>query len=86
VNISFPIKTHNGEKWAELSHYGLAHEICGEKVFQKDQMFSFAGGHRVRLYAFKKNVHWKIPVGSTLDISEVDAPRKKAPRASGRAS
>jgi hypothetical protein len=37
-----------------------------------ENKYSFAGGHRVRLYRFKDNVHWRIPAGVELDISRVD--------------
>jgi hypothetical protein len=58
--------------------FGDSHLICGESVRMKDENFSFAGGHRVRVYLFKKNVHWKIPEGVSLDISSV--PAAQAPR------
>lgn len=69
--ISISIKVVNGEQWGDLNALGLTHEFCGEKVDCKDNSFSFAGGHRVRLYQFKKNVHWKIPAGQVLDITGV---------------
>jgi hypothetical protein len=47
------------------------HMICAEDVRLKTESFSFAGQHRVRLYSFKKNVHWKIPDGIPLDIAGV---------------
>jgi hypothetical protein len=49
----------------------MAHEICCESGKLKNENFSFSGGHRVRLYQFKKNVHWRIPDGAELDISNV---------------
>ena len=69
--VFLPVKIVNGAKWADLCVYGHSHEICGESVKPKAESFSFAGGHRVRLYSFKKNVHWKIPEGTQLDISGV---------------
>lgn len=81
--ISLPVKLVNNEKWAEISAHApqWTHEICGEDVRPKDLAFSFAGGHRVRLYKFKKNVHWKIPTGVNLDISQV--PPANPPRRQG---
>jgi hypothetical protein len=81
--ITLPIKKVNGERWAEISAHGasVTHFICGERVDQASDL-SFAGGHRVRLYKFKKNVHWKIPVGIELDIADL-APAQ-APRRQGR--
>lgn len=71
-HISVPIKIVDGEQWGELRALGLSHDICGERVDKRKDL-SFAGGHRVRLYTFKKNVHWKIPTGVELDITEVPA-------------
>lgn len=76
--ISVPIKVVNGTKWADLSALALSHDIVGEKVYRANENFSFAGGHRVRLYKFKKNVHFKVPEGRELDISAV--PSQSAPR------
>jgi hypothetical protein len=77
--ISVPVKAFEGGRWGHLSAFADTHQICGETVRLKEQNFSFAGGHRVRLYIFKKNVHWKIPDGIALDISDVApaaAPRR----------
>lgn len=78
-DLRIPVKEVNGERWGDLSSYALAHQFCGERVDKKADI-SFAGGHRVRLYSFKKNVHWKIPTGQELNISDVTpeiAPRKQ---------
>jgi len=78
--VSVSIKIVNGEKWGDLAVLAASHDICGEKVECIDQKYSFAGQHRVRLYRFKKNVHWRIPVGVELDISQVNpatAPRRQ---------
>jgi hypothetical protein len=82
--ITLPVKIFQNERWAELSVHApsSSHDICAEKVNKRDEQFSFIGGHRVRLYAFKKNVHWRIPAGVTLDISAV--PAALAPRRGGR--
>lgn len=84
-HVTLPIKLVRGERWAELSAFGpqQAHEICGEKVWRKDENYSFAGNHRVRLYGFKKNVHWKVPSDVILDIAGVqppNPPRRQAGR------
>jgi hypothetical protein len=71
------------ERWGQLSAFGDAHLICGETVKLRDEKFSFAGQHRVRLYSFKKNVHWKIPDGIPLDIAAVP-PAASAPRRAQR--
>ncbi|HME36776.1 MAG TPA: hypothetical protein VKF84_16200 [Candidatus Sulfotelmatobacter sp.] len=78
-HIRVPVKIVGGDRWGQLSAFGDAHLICGENVKPKDQNFSFAGGHRVRLFSFKKNVHWKIPDGIPLDVAAV-APATAAPR------
>jgi hypothetical protein len=71
--VQVPVKTVSGEEWAELNAFGADHVICGEKCSIKDQNYSFAGGHRVRLYSIKKNVHWKLPAGAGtfLDVTAV---------------
>jgi len=69
--VRVPVKVVQGERWGHLSALGDSHWICGESVSLKDEKYTFAGGHRVRLYAFKKNVHWKIPEGISLDIAAV---------------
>jgi hypothetical protein len=78
-HVSVPVRTVGTSRWGHLSALAETHQICGEAVRLKDQNFSFAGGHRVRLYTFKKNVHWMIPEGTPLDISGVTpgiAPRR----------
>jgi hypothetical protein len=78
-HISVPVKMIGKERWGQLSVFGLSHLICGETVHQKPD-YSFAGGHRVRLYSFKKSVSWKIPDEVDLDISGVtpaNAPRRQ---------
>jgi hypothetical protein len=76
--ITVPIKVVDGEDWADLSAHGpsIMHQICGETVKQYGDK-SFAGGHRVRLYGFKKSVAWKVPSGIDLDISSVAPPRRQ---------
>jgi hypothetical protein len=69
--VRVPIKEWDGCKWGQLNLLAHAHEICGEVVKKKEENYTFAGQHRVRLYTFKKNVHWKIPIGVNLDISQV---------------
>ena len=69
--VRVPIKKVNSEKWGQLSLFGLNHQICGEKFALKDNSYTFAGQHRVRLYSVRKNVHWKIPEGTQLDIEGV---------------
>ena len=67
--VRVPIRVIDGVRWGHLS--ALAEN--------KNEKFSFAGGHRIRFYSFKKNVHWKIPDGIPLDISSVtpaSAPRR----------
>jgi hypothetical protein len=83
-SIAVPVKKVGNVLWGDLTAFGLAHEVCGERVDMVNQQFSFQGGHRVRLYKFKKNVHWKIPVGIQLDISAVDADEPKRKQKPGR--
>jgi len=69
--VQVPIKVVNKEKWADLGALALTHEIVAEKCNKVEENYSFAGGHRVRLWKFKKNVHFKVPSGVDLDISGV---------------
>ena len=70
-HVLVPIKIVNRQKWGDLSALGLAHEIVGETVKQKDQKLTFGGQHRVRLFYFKKNVHWRI-AAAEFDITDVE--------------
>lgn len=76
-----PIKVVNKQDWGDLSSLGLAHEVVGEIVKLKDQKLSFGGNHRVRLYYFKKNVHWRIATAE-FDITDVSpaTPRRRPQR------
>jgi hypothetical protein len=69
--LSVPIKTIGAEEWAQLSAFGKDHIFCAEDFRVKEQNYTFAGQHRVRLISLKKNVHWKIPTGTPLDVAEV---------------
>lgn len=83
AKVSIPVKKVNGEDWAELNIFGNSHDFCGEKFKVKMENFSFSGGHRVRLYTIKNNVHWKIPAGVSLDIGAVapaTSPRREPRR------
>jgi hypothetical protein len=70
AGIWVPIRIVNGERWGNLAALSFRHEICAEE-YSIQQQYSFAGQHRVRLFKLKKNVHWRIPQGVDLNISEV---------------
>jgi hypothetical protein len=76
--IKVPIVKWDSASWAALNFFGKTHFICGEDYKVKAEKYTFLGQHRVRLYAVKGNVHWKIPQGINLDVSEV--PKAIAPR------
>jgi hypothetical protein len=78
-HISIPVKKVNNENWGQLSFFGKKHIFCGEKIELKNNNYSFAGEHRVRLYNAEGNVHWRIPPGVDLDISRV-TPANNPPR------
>lgn len=82
-HVRVPVKTVGTERWGQLNLLSDTHLICGESVKLKENNYSFAGQHRVRLYSFKKNVHWKIPEGISLDVTGV-APAGAAPRRTQR--
>jgi hypothetical protein len=81
--VSVPVKVVGGDRWGDLSVFGQNHEICGEVVRQVND-YSFAGGHRVRLYKFRKSVHFRIVDGMVVDISALlpaaPPPRRKPRR------
>lgn len=69
--IQVPIIEHNGHKWGALASFGSDHEItCEATIKCVDEKYSFKGGHRVRLYRFKKQVYWRLPSSAVeIDIS-----------------
>jgi hypothetical protein len=77
-HLEVPIIEHDGHKWGALAHLASDHEItCEAQIKCLNEKYSFKGGHRVRLYKFKKQVYWKIPP-KALDISNV--PIRRAQR------
>jgi hypothetical protein len=78
-----PIIVHDSAKWGALSHITTGSiDVVAEKFNLENSNLSFVGGHRVRLYRLKKNVHFKIPQGTELNISDVppqQAPRRQQP-------
>jgi hypothetical protein len=77
-HVKVTVKKVNGGLWGDLAVMCDAHDFIGESVKEIEANFSFAGGHRVRRYRFKKSVHWLIPQNVKLDISDVASPT--APR------
>jgi hypothetical protein len=83
ARVSVSIKDYNGDKWGDLASFADSHDICGEKVKEVNSNYSFIGGHRVRLYRFKKNVHWMVPKGTDFeitDVSQASSPRRQGGR------
>jgi hypothetical protein len=81
--VTVPIRMINGVRWGNLAALSFSHGVCAESVSTVNEKYSFAGGHRLRLLRLKKNVHWRIPEGVDLNISDVppaDPPRRKAGR------
>lgn len=81
--LSFPVKRVGNKEWLDLTPHGLAHEFVGESIHQRKDP-SFAGGHRVRQYYFKKNVHWLICSGVELNIEAVKPATQAPPRRQAR--
>jgi hypothetical protein len=71
--VRIPVKKWDGGEWGEISALGptLTYEIVGEDVRLHKEKYTFSGGHRVRLFKFKKNVHFRLPEGTKLDITAV---------------
>ena len=80
--VTVPVKVVGGSQWADLSALAPTHthQICAEQCKLQDNQYSFQGGHRVRLWGFKKNVHWRLPIGTELDIEDVAPADGPAPR------
>lgn len=70
-SLIIPVKEVRGDKWGCLDRLCDDHEIVGYDFKLKNDQYSFAGGHRVRLYKVKGNVHFRVPIGVTFDISSV---------------
>jgi hypothetical protein len=68
--ISLPTIMHDGYEWGALNYFGREHIIAGG-VSIREERYTFLGGHRVRLYSIKANVHWRIPAGVVLDVTAV---------------
>jgi len=77
--VRVPVKLIDGARWGQLCLLADNHLICGEDVREKNHSYTFAGQHRVRLYSFRRMLHWKIPDGIELDVAEV-APASTPPR------
>jgi hypothetical protein len=77
-HIRVPVKLVGKHEWGCLSLLASTHEIVGEKVRPLNETYTFADGHRVRAYQFKKNVHFKVPAGTEYDVSAI--PPGQAPR------
>jgi hypothetical protein len=79
--VIIPVREYGGQKWGWLSSICPDHEIVGYDFRRVVENYSFLGGHRVRLYKVKGNVHFKIPTGAIFNISAVPA---AAPQRGGR--
>lgn len=85
TQITLRLTRHDKRDWAHLNYFGHTHLICGESIKEKNAQYSFVGGHRVRLWQVKNNVHWVVPSdderdGDEIDISDVKpqaAPRRQ---------
>ena len=76
LRIIVPVKIVDKQRWGQLTLFADTHYVVGESVKPMGDI-SFAGGHRVRQYKFRKNVHWQIPTDVELDITDV--PQQSAP-------
>lgn len=79
--VQVPIIEHDGYRWGALAHFGKDHDItCEATIKLVEDKYSFKGGHRVRLYKFKKQVYWKLPsTAIEIDISGVVSRRVQGP-------
>lgn len=75
--VKVPIRVVNGEKWGNLSVFGKDHQFVGTR-FRQLKDTSFLNQHGTRLIELKQMVHWRIPTGTELDISDVNPGRRRA--------
>lgn len=76
TKLEVPLVQFSGATWGDLSAFGDTHDIVGTGVKQGGRI-SFIGGHRVTPVRLKQMVHWKIPAGVDLDISDVGQPARR---------
>jgi hypothetical protein len=81
--VRVPTRLVRGQRWANFNFLANKHRLCAEKYNTIAENVSHVGGHRVRLYELKGNVHWMVP-DTVIDITDV-APAE-APRRQGRRS
>ena len=82
-NVPVPIVLFGTKKWGALKYLAKSHEIVGTTVNKKKDM-SLPNRHQVRRYTFTGQVHWKIPVGVDVDVSDitpVQPPQRRKQRA-----
>lgn len=79
ADLRLPLLDHDGWKWGRLNLFGNSDKqvICAESFSTIKEKYTFKGGHRVRLYALKGNIHWRIPADTKIDI--VDVPTATVP-------
>ncbi len=84
IPIFLPIKRDGNKRWVLLGQIAPSHIILSEKCTQINENYSHFGGHRVRAWAVKGNVHWLLPdAAEEYDITGVSpsqAPRRRQPR------
>lgn len=82
--VRVPIKLLGTERWGCLQSLDNgAHSFVGFDIWLKKDRYSFIGGHRVKLFGAKGNVHFRIPDATkTIDITDV-APAAPPPRRQG---
>ncbi|HKQ25314.1 MAG TPA: hypothetical protein VJT81_12800 [Burkholderiales bacterium] len=84
MRIFVTVKKVDGRFWGELKNFGDKHEVVAEYAKIDNEMFTFAGQHRLRHVTLKKNVNWNVDSFQSLmvDISRV-APSGPPPRRQG---
>jgi hypothetical protein len=75
-HLQVPLIEFGGQVWGDLTVFGRKHELIATTVKPGGRV-SFLNQHGVGTVSLEKMVHWKIPSGVDLDISDVGTPRRR---------
>ena len=77
-HLPVPLIEYGGQVWGDLTAFGRKHDFIATTV-KPGKRTTFLNQHGVGTVSLDKMVHWKIPTGVDLDISEVGGPAPRRP-------